>query len=577
MIRSQRTKAFKGMLACFLVAIMLVASVATHTMNAAAASKPAISKESQTILVGKKYNLDIKNKIKGATYAWKSSNKKVATVDNRGIVKGIKNGTATITCEIKSGKTTYVVTSKVTIRIPAKEFAISNKVTALNVGQKYDLNRTLTPSNSNDLTTWTSSNTKIAKPDAKGKFTALREGTVTITGTTLSKATDSVTIKVVDRQGTVTNLDELNALLGSGANLITLKTDKEIKLTIPEGDYSNQSLVIDAPKGEITNKGNFKSIEIKQIKGDTFIEEAKGNTINITATSGRVVIDKDATANIKVSTLNADVVIENNGTVEELVVDATAKVTINGTSKQVIPVVITAKDATITANTPIELTVETKITLVLNEGAKGTVIHVASKDLIPTVTGTGSVKVIIGTGADAKEETVNAAPPVVGGGGGGFPGGGTPVDPTPVKETLVGVKQGTDTIYKLTKGKLSDIDSVVVNYFELPIPVPTALVNKLVSYLNDEATTVQRWKDIEHKVETVTGQEAVVTGTKGSSTKTVEFVKDGLLKGRTYTVTVAGNSVTIKTAANEYVLTKVGDDTLKISNAPSNLSFVITY
>ena len=213
MIRSQRTKAFKGMLACFLVAIMLVASVATHTMNAAAASKPAISKESQTILVGKKYNLDIKNKIKGATYAWKSSNKKVATVDNRGIVKGIKNGTATITCEIKSGKTTYVVTSKVTIRIPAKEFAISNKVTTLNVGQKYDLNRTLTPSNSNDLTTWTSSNTKIAKPDAKGKFTALREGTVTITGTTLSKATDSVTIKVVDRQGTVTNLDELNALL----------------------------------------------------------------------------------------------------------------------------------------------------------------------------------------------------------------------------------------------------------------------------------------------------------------------------------------------------------------------------
>ncbi|MBQ9361437.1 MAG: Ig-like domain-containing protein, partial [Lachnospiraceae bacterium] len=35
---------------------------------------------------------------------WKSSNKKVATVDKNGKVKGIKKGTATVTVTTKDGK-----------------------------------------------------------------------------------------------------------------------------------------------------------------------------------------------------------------------------------------------------------------------------------------------------------------------------------------------------------------------------------------------------------------------------------------------------------------------------------------
>ena len=42
------------------------------------------------------------------TLTWKSSNKKVATVNKNGVVKGVKKGTATITVKTKNGKTATV-------------------------------------------------------------------------------------------------------------------------------------------------------------------------------------------------------------------------------------------------------------------------------------------------------------------------------------------------------------------------------------------------------------------------------------------------------------------------------------
>lgn len=257
-------KLMKNVLAKLLVGALLVSTVTIANPNVTlAAKKPVISKTEQTILEGKKFNLNINNKVKGSTYTWKTSNKKVATVNKRGFVTGVSKGKVTITCVVKTPKTTYELKSKIIIRKPATEIAISNKVSALNVGQKYNLNRTLTPKTSNDLTTLTSSDKAIANPNKNGVFTALKEGTVTITAKTLSGAKDTVTIKVVDKDGIVTTQEELDALLGSGVAKITLKTNSTGTFTIAKGDYSKVVLVIDAPYATVKNEGTFKSVTNK--------------------------------------------------------------------------------------------------------------------------------------------------------------------------------------------------------------------------------------------------------------------------------------------------------------------------
>jgi len=251
-----------------MVVIMLfVLAVPNTTISAAATPTiPKLTKTSADILEKASLDLNVKNKIKGSAYTWSTSNKKIATVDKKGIVKGVKKGTAVITCSVKAPARTYQLTCKVTIRKTATSVKINNKVTALNLGQAYDLNTTLKPSTSNDLITWTGSNKKIAVPDKNGRFTTLKTGTVKITAKALGGKSDSVTIKVVDKDGTVTTQEELMALLGSGVSLITIKTDAAIDFTIPHGTYKNTALVVDAPNAEVHNNGIFASVTIKNVK-----------------------------------------------------------------------------------------------------------------------------------------------------------------------------------------------------------------------------------------------------------------------------------------------------------------------
>lgn len=415
-------KTFRRLLAKLMVFSLIISSVLLNpgALAKAAAKEPAISK-TVDITVGGEYSYKVSNIVKNSTYKWTSGNKKVATITNKGVVTGIKKGTADIICTVKTPKSVYYLVSKVTVRDSAESVKINNKISALNLGQKYDLNRTLAPADSNDKVIWSSSNTSIAKPDSLGRIKALKTGKVKITAKTLSGRTDSVMINVVDKDGTVTNQAELNKLLNSGAGKITLKSSEELNITIPEGSYKKQVLVVDAPNSDVTNQGTFKSVELHQIKANTWYEQAIGNIINVSAPNARVIIDEIASASVRVSSGTENFSLVNNGVVNELQIDAAANINISGNSLVPIPVNANNAGITLTSSIPLTLTCTERINLVILPGAEATTIQVASEDLIPVITGSSSLRVIIGSGEEARSVVV--APTVNTGSSQGTSGG----------------------------------------------------------------------------------------------------------------------------------------------------------
>ncbi len=575
MTRSKNADKFRITAGKLLAVVMVVALIITcySPISAQAAAKPAISK-TVSVLKGKKVELGIKNPIKNSTYKWKTGNKKVATVDSKGVVTGVKKGSTTIYCTVTAKKTSLYLTCKVTVIEPATKIVINNKVTKVNAGQVYDLNRTLTPASSNDPTTWKSSDTSVVKFGKWGKFTALKEGTVTVTATTLSGKSNKVTIKVIDKDGIVTTQKGLEALLGSGVGLITLKTEEAISVTIPQGNYGKQKLVVDAPNADVTNNGIFKEVEIKAIKASTYVEKAAGNNITVTAPKARIIIDSTGKASIIVNGTNTDLNLVNNGIIDGLTVNSNAVISISGTSTTPIPVINNFAGASITTSIPLVIVSNAKFTLTILPGAEATTVMAATAEAVPEIKGDVKITVIIGTGDATKTEEVTGSKGSGGGSGGGG-GGGSHGD----SSTTVTITKTGDGTYTLPVA-YTKLKKVVVSYNGITYTVSSALLSTLQAFLSNEAATMEKWKNTTHTTKTYSGQDIIVSGTKGSTTKTVTF-SGGLLDGKSYQVDVDENSDTVTVTGGSgkaYEISKGADNkTLYISNAPDNLSFTVTY
>ncbi len=99
--------------------------------------------------------------------AWKTSNKKYVTVTSKGVINGVKKGSATITATIGGKDYTCKVTVKNCTLVVNK-----TKVT-ISKGKTYKLTAKATPE---AKVTWSTSKKTIATVDAKGKVTAKKKG-----------------------------------------------------------------------------------------------------------------------------------------------------------------------------------------------------------------------------------------------------------------------------------------------------------------------------------------------------------------------------------------------------------------
>lgn len=93
-----------------LALVLAVTTIFGSTVSASAAAKATTIKSSSiTVTVGQTKTISLSNKKSGATYAFTSSKKSVATVSKKGVVKGVKAGTATITVKQTYKKKTTIV------------------------------------------------------------------------------------------------------------------------------------------------------------------------------------------------------------------------------------------------------------------------------------------------------------------------------------------------------------------------------------------------------------------------------------------------------------------------------------
>jgi hypothetical protein len=115
-MRRKNQHTMKSFLSTVVAAVMIILSVASlSTTEVLAASKPTLTKTTCDMYEGNSYVLNIKDKIKGSTYKWTTSDKKVATVNGKGVVKGINQGKAVITCKVKAPKKIYILTCKIEV------------------------------------------------------------------------------------------------------------------------------------------------------------------------------------------------------------------------------------------------------------------------------------------------------------------------------------------------------------------------------------------------------------------------------------------------------------------------------
>lgn len=99
-------------LQAFALVLIVALGVAVLPTAVSAKAAPKLSKTKITLTAGKSTTLTLKNAPKGRKVTWSTSDKKVATVSQKGKVTAKKAGTATITAKVSNKKYTCKVTVK---------------------------------------------------------------------------------------------------------------------------------------------------------------------------------------------------------------------------------------------------------------------------------------------------------------------------------------------------------------------------------------------------------------------------------------------------------------------------------
>lgn len=164
---------------------------------------------------------------------FKSSDTKIATVSNEGVIKAKAAGKAKIT--VCYGDTVFAAI-RLTVKAAPNKIVLSKTKLAMNKGETYALHASL-PKNTTSKITWTSSNKKVASVTADGVVTARKAGTAKITAETSNGKRSECTVKVAKNVFPFTvKSGVITAYNGIGGSVIIPAVDAKGKPVTAIGD-----------------------------------------------------------------------------------------------------------------------------------------------------------------------------------------------------------------------------------------------------------------------------------------------------------------------------------------------------
>ena len=115
---------------------------------------------------------------------WSSNKTEVATVNSKGVVTAVGEGSATITAKTSNGFTATATITVTASGVRVTGVAVNPQAASISAGETLQLTASVTPSNADSrytALTWKSSNTQVATVDQKGLVTAVKQGSAIIT------------------------------------------------------------------------------------------------------------------------------------------------------------------------------------------------------------------------------------------------------------------------------------------------------------------------------------------------------------------------------------------------------------
>ena len=216
---------------------------------------------------------------------WTSSDTKIATVDSKGFVKGLKEGTVTITAKTKDGK----VIANVTIKIKSKEMpkqieslSFSQDNVSVKKGDTQKLIVTIKPSElSSSKLTWESSDKNIVTVDSNGNIKGINVGKATITVTSSNGKKATCTVNVTTDE---VKVDEI--ILTPTESTITEGDTAQIIAEIRPENATNRDLVWESSDPTVAT-----------VDSKGFVKGLKNGVVTITAKTkdGKVVASVELT------------------------------------------------------------------------------------------------------------------------------------------------------------------------------------------------------------------------------------------------------------------------------------------
>ena len=253
------------------------------------------------------------------TLSWSSNNTNIATVSN-GLIVGKSEGNTTIIVSTSNGirKEISVNISKKKVETEPENTEILLKNIKINVGNltleegnTTQINAILEPSNAtNKDIVWVSSNPNIASINQNGTITAIKEGTTTITVSSLanSEINDSIVLTVKKNSTAVTSvrINEQNLKVKKG-------TESRLTVTVLPSTAVNKNVIWTSSNTNIATIDSNGIITAKNI-GTTNITatSAENNTIKATCT---ITVEPVDVSNIAVSNTNISIKTGESATI----------------------------------------------------------------------------------------------------------------------------------------------------------------------------------------------------------------------------------------------------------------------